>query len=153
MSYRHGYLVLLRGDPGVGKTRLIQEFFSWLSCHHDDHNYWGDRLADTNKALTLVPTLPDRLVVATPDLPWLWLAVRCQEPAHVSDGVVAFDAIRHQIALHLAGLFQAQRRRAVNINLVKGDSDSFRRSRCRAAALSSRRSQWRSIAVVNGLAF
>ena len=113
------HFILLRGDSGIGKTRLIQEFFSWLSSRHDNQHYWPDHLADSGKAMTLVPALPERPVSSTPDLPWLWMAVRCQERTHESDSIVAFDAVRRQLALHLAGLFQAQRRRAVHLNLVK----------------------------------
>ena len=112
-------VVLVRGDSGVGKTRLMQEFFAWLSSHHDKFHYWREIPADRKKALSLVPALADRPVGESPDLPWLWLAARCQEPIHASERVVAFDAVRHQIALHLAGIFQAQRRRAIHTGLAK----------------------------------
>jgi len=35
-------LVVLAGDSGLGKTRLAQELYRWLSTQRDPENYWPD---------------------------------------------------------------------------------------------------------------
>ena len=118
LQQRRPQAVLLRGDSGIGKTRLLREFYRWLAAGQDGERYWGELPFDRNKALTLVPPVPPGPVADLPSIPWLWLALRCQDPTRATDDV-AFDAVRHQLALHLATIFQTQQRRAVNTNLFK----------------------------------
>ncbi|MCG8066706.1 MAG: AAA family ATPase [Candidatus Thiodiazotropha taylori] len=113
---------VVKADSGVGKTRLIQEFYHWLSKEHDDDNYWCDSLYDERKAMSIVPPISDLPLNEVPDLPWLWLASRCQGvPVSSGEGEVdvAFDAVRHQLAIHLSAIFRAQKRKHVNKNLAK----------------------------------
>lgn len=113
---------VLRADSGVGKTRLIQQFYHWLSNQKDDKNYWCDSLYDKNKAISIVPEISDRPIKEIPELPWLWLASRCQG-TQISSGdaevEVAFDAVRHQLAIHLAAIFRAQEKKSLNRNVAK----------------------------------
>ena len=41
-------VVVIKGEPGFGKTRLAQEFFRHLSTKHDSGNHWPDTIEDVN---------------------------------------------------------------------------------------------------------
>ena len=114
--------VVLQGDPGVGKTRLVQEFFRALSGVADPDGYWPTEMRDTHKAMTIVPELSGRSVDATPPLPWLWLALRCTDPGGPNRNAgldVAFDVVPRQLRVHLAGLYRAQLLHSRNTALAK----------------------------------
>lgn len=51
------FLVLV-GDAGCGKTRLLQEFYAWLSTESATNadGYWPSRLPITERQTALNPT-------------------------------------------------------------------------------------------------
>ena len=54
-------LVVLQGEPGVGKTRIIQEFFHALSTQYDaaePGGFWTDRLGRHDESLRVNPEFP-----------------------------------------------------------------------------------------------
>lgn len=115
-------MVLLRADTGVGKTRLIQDFYRWLVAETDAGGYWPAELPDTGKSMAIVPQMADRKLKDTPELPWMWSAVRCRDPGERNSdarGDVAFDVIGRQFRAHLYSLHQAQVRRGANKALAK----------------------------------
>jgi tetratricopeptide (TPR) repeat protein len=109
------------GDSGIGKTRLIQEFYRSLTTRYDPEHYWPDVLPDLEKTMTIIPTLGSSVGKLTA-LPWLWLAVRCRDPGERNRdarGEVAFDAVRRQLQLHLAAFYAARSRRSANRALLR----------------------------------
>ncbi len=118
---RRPSLVLVRGDPGIGKTKLMQDFYRFLAATQDPNGYWPLRLTDAGKAITIVPQLPARSIRDTPPIPWLWLAVRCRAPAHSNalQEDIEFDLIRRQLQWHLAGIFRKQQLRKLNAAIAK----------------------------------
>ena len=80
-------LVVLRGDSGVGKSRIVQEFYRRIadssrtnSASLDPDDYWPDSFGDPDAAAKLVnPTIPSgHCRGKTP--PFLWWGVRWSEP-------------------------------------------------------------------------
>lgn len=71
----HPEVITILGQPGLGKTRLVQEFFGWLSTHVDrmqPEGYWPDRLpvGETKSGLN-----PDTGACnANVPAPFLWFA-------------------------------------------------------------------------------
>jgi hypothetical protein len=54
----HPQVLVLLADNGLGKTRLVQEFFGWLSTTDDpagDNGYWPDELEATGDNLRVNP--------------------------------------------------------------------------------------------------
>jgi tetratricopeptide (TPR) repeat protein len=122
VARRKPQIVVLRADTGLGKTRLVQDFYRLLSSTADPDGYWPDVLPDVHKAMTIVPTLPNRTLRETPALPWLWLALRCRDPGERNRdarGDIAFDVVRRQLQMHLPGLYRAELARSGNAKLAK----------------------------------
>jgi tetratricopeptide (TPR) repeat protein len=68
---RHGrpQVVVLLGESGLGKTRLVQEFYRWLSTNADPGGYWPDAFTDVNPQFHA-----DHRPTAS--IPWLWWGIR-----------------------------------------------------------------------------
>ena len=68
-------LLVLLGETGLGKTRIVQEFYRWLSRsdQEDPDGYWPDTLA-VGKSLDLNPPAATVNIQAT--IPWLWWGMR-----------------------------------------------------------------------------
>ena len=104
-------LGVILGEPGLGKTRLVQEFFNWLSTHYDDvdgEGYWPDTLAQNNKNLEVNPSLNE--CDNSHPLPFLWWGVRLTDPGShnaISSSTVSADIM--QLTPHLAPMYVAQR--------------------------------------------
>ena len=50
-------IVVIAAEPGLGKTRLVQEFYRSLSTHCDgtgDNGYWPDELPQRDEEPTLM---------------------------------------------------------------------------------------------------
>lgn len=113
---------MIRADTGLGKTRLVQEFYRALAATSDPDGYWPASLPDVHKSMTIVPPVIARPTRETPALPWLWLALRCTNPGERNRdarGDVAFDVIPRQLLTHLAGLYRGQLARSQNTALTK----------------------------------
>ena len=79
-------LVVLLGDSGQGKSRLVQEFYRRIACAPsqgglDPDDYWPDAFADPEHCSKVVN--PDMPVGHTAGKvpPFIWWGVRWQEPA------------------------------------------------------------------------
>jgi WD40 repeat protein len=78
-------LAVLVGDSGVGKSRLVQEFYRQLACAPtegglDPTDYWPDSFADPDQSAKVVnPTLvPGQTTGKVP--PFIWWGIRWPEP-------------------------------------------------------------------------
>lgn len=74
-------MVVILGESGLGKTRLIQEFYYWLSTHIDGKGksgYWPDSLTRTNNNLSINPEIEDCQPLNK--MPYLWWGIRAQDP-------------------------------------------------------------------------
>ncbi|SMP01484.1 Tetratricopeptide repeat-containing protein [Laceyella tengchongensis] len=114
--------VILKADTGIGKTRLIQELYHYLTIADDENNYWPDNLEDTKHTMTIVPEFDSLETEKQLKMPWLWIALRCQnqdERNSYRHGT-ALSQIRKQVRLHLGGIIEKKRRNVQNINSIKG---------------------------------
>ncbi len=90
-------VVALAAESGFGKTRLAQEFFSWLSTHHDGiggSGYWPDKLLRRENNLQVNPTLHE-CGGDGKRMPFLWWGLRIAEPDGRNQGLD--DALRHGV--------------------------------------------------------
>lgn len=88
-------LLVLCGESGVGKTRIVQQFYHWLATRHDapgEGGYWPDRIGDA-----VNPPGPCNPGGAA-DLRFLWLGVACR--IH-NDGL---EDLATLIAPHMAAI-------------------------------------------------
>ncbi|WP_214889491.1 ATP-binding protein [Exiguobacterium sp. s142] len=116
------HFLTLFGDTGLGKTRLIQEFYHHLNKIDDDNEYWPNHLRDTENTMSLVPDFTELYSSRSNLMPWMWVALRCpneNERNSTSNSGEALNQARNQIRLHLHGLFEAKKRTASNIELAK----------------------------------
>ncbi|MEM6466378.1 MAG: AAA family ATPase, partial [Pseudomonadota bacterium] len=75
-------VVAIVAESGFGKTRLAQEFYNWLSTHHDgvgEAGYWPDQLMREADNLRVNPSLDD-LGDAQMTMPFLWWGLRLADP-------------------------------------------------------------------------
>ena len=68
-------MVVLLGETGLGKTRIVQEFYGWLSETdvEDPQGYWPDTL-QIGRSLELNP--PADTINLQVQIPWLWWGMR-----------------------------------------------------------------------------
>ena len=85
-------MVVLRGESGHGKSRIVQEFYRRIACSTDDadlpldpDDYWPDAFGDPDASGKLVnPVIPvDQTRKKIP--PFLWWGVQWPEPPAGSD--------------------------------------------------------------------
>jgi tetratricopeptide (TPR) repeat protein len=125
------HLICLVAEAGWGKTRVIQEFYSWLQKEHQPAGvYWPAEMAptETDPMLSRKVVYPAQVSVY-PDLPmpWLWLGLLCEEGgggrklrALLNDGV--------QLPAHLGALIEVAERHAGDRDLamtVLGEAIGF----------------------------
>jgi hypothetical protein len=79
-------IAVLCADTGIGKTRLIQEFYHDLSLNEDPDMYWPDLLTDTKHTMSLVPKFDELYINQASRMPWMWLPLRCQNWRNLGDG-------------------------------------------------------------------
>lgn len=104
-------IVAVLAESGVGKTRLVQEFYAWLAQTHrspEGEGYWPARLDQNEQNLVVNPELAD--TDTTQVMPFLWWGVRLTDPSgrnQVARGAVA----SHVGALipHLEPMYHARR--------------------------------------------
>lgn len=71
---------VVRGESGLGKTRLVKEFYRWLAGHpeFDPGRYWP---SVDSQQLDVLPLNPVEGFGRTRRIPWLWWAVRWPDPS------------------------------------------------------------------------
>lgn len=99
-------LVLLKAEPGVGKTRLALEFYRWLSTNVDskgNDGYWPDALTIIDKNLSINPEL-SACNFSVP-IPYLWWGIRAGDIGD-KNSLVADAVASHQghVQPHLLSL-------------------------------------------------
>lgn len=106
LSSPEPHLVVIKGERGLGKTRLALELYRWLSINQDlpSHSgYWPDALNIVGRNLEVNPD-PQLCNFSSP-IPYLWWGVRCAD--HEAENSVAGDAIASHdrlVAPHLVTL-------------------------------------------------
>lgn len=98
-------LVVLTGESGLGKTRIVQEFYAWLSMQRDgrgDAGYWPDRLSPDETYRDINPVAPCNAAVAPP---FLWLGLPCR------DQIEGLDGYASKLQPHLEPLSRLRERR------------------------------------------
>ncbi len=119
-------LAVVLGDRGMGKTRLVQEFYRLLSTHHDPNDYWPDASLFAGQNLRVVPDLRDPRVRAHFEsfaledrpMPFLWWNFRLVDPEARNAARSDMAAHRTTLEVHLVPAAFARReshaRRAVS---------------------------------------
>lgn len=108
-------LVVIKGERGLGKTRLALELYRWLSLHEDD-GYWPDDLNASGKNLDVNPA-PELCKFAVP-IPYLWWGMRCAdreaENSIAGDAIASYDRLvaPHLVTLSMRAMMQS---RAISI--------------------------------------
>lgn len=97
-------LVVLLGDSGIGKTRIAQEFFKWLSYANDPSNYWP---ADFGRLADYVGVNPEpERCDNSEGMEFLWWGIRL--PDDIAPGAL-FPHLRF-LQPHLEPFYDACRR-------------------------------------------
>jgi tetratricopeptide (TPR) repeat protein len=119
-------LVWLEGEPGSGKTRLLQELYHVLSRDYDPpqpeapDGYWAT--ASDSAGLSgdnLRPSIPARK--QQPAMPWFWWGLRCSAGSeHNPDSFQAYVDGLDELERHLGGMEAARRRRKAGLAFAAG---------------------------------
>jgi len=78
-------MIVLLAESGLGKTRLVQEFYRWLSTAQDPVSeaaiagYWPDAFDTDSESLDVNPRFPEDAAGRGP-IPWLWWGLRFERP-------------------------------------------------------------------------
>jgi tetratricopeptide (TPR) repeat protein len=104
-------LIVIVAESGLGKTRLVQEFFGWLSTHKDGvgaKGYWPDALTRQNNNLVINPR-PQDCIAANP-MPFLWWGIRLADPGRRNEAVAvsATSAFIDSLEPHLEPMYRAR---------------------------------------------
>ncbi len=110
--------VVLLGESGLGKTRLVQEFYRWLSCREDPlhsgtsvEGYWPDAFNTDAVSLDVNPKFAVEDNDRRPPIPWLWWGLRWENPGERNeiDSRCAISTYRGALLAHVAPLLAARK--------------------------------------------
>ena len=113
--------VVLLAESGMGKTRLVQQFYSWLSQNHDAPDpggYWADWLERDRNSLSVNPTLHQ--AEDLPSIPWLWWGLRFTNPTLRNRAEASSCGLVHALPVltpHFVPLQRAKEARAKSVEL------------------------------------
>lgn len=113
-------LIVLMGESGLGKTRIIQEFYHWLSATYDakePNGYWPDDLGHEQNNLKINPT-PDACNNSEP-MPYLWWGIRLPDPT-ARNTIQAGSALNSHLNLFISHLEPVMNRLREIDRQVKG---------------------------------
>lgn len=117
--------VVLLAESGLGKTRLVQEFYAWLvereqgGASAGSRAYWPATLAQDANNLHVNPAAAS--CDTTADLPFLWWGIRLANPQghnQVATGALAAH-VEPYLVPHLEPFNREQRRRQRLVDLAK----------------------------------
>ena len=106
-------LMVILGESGLGKTRLVQQFYSWLSTQRDapePEGYWPDRMSADDGYAEVNPAQGCNGAAA---LPYLWLGIRCR------DKLTDLETYVSALEPHLLPLEDARERQKVGFEWVE----------------------------------
>jgi hypothetical protein len=104
MSGHETQVVAVVGNSGLGKTRLVMEFFRWLSKTYDGGargGYWPDSLATEGRNLLVNPRFEECNTSVLP--PFFWTGMRFPDPLAKNAGfgsVLQYGAASFAVHLH-----------------------------------------------------
>lgn len=106
-------VVTLVAESGLGKTRLVQELYRWLSTtedHADPDGYWPDELGAVDDNLQLNPAAD--ACSNTKPVPFLWWGLRLPDPGARNQAVAGqLAASLETLRPHLEPVHRTRRRR------------------------------------------
>lgn len=114
-------LVTLIGDTGLGKTRIVQEFYEYLAKNENEGAYWPERLLDKEKSMSLIPDLNKINIKGYDQISWMWYAMRCEERDKrnsISTSTV-LDELREQIGIHAYTIYKKKEQTEKNKNAIR----------------------------------
>lgn len=119
------FLVLL-GPSGIGKTRIVQELYRWLTLQQDlsnsefPHGYWPNSFSELQTSADVNPFFADPNL-HRPPIPWLWWGLKFSEgPLHgqrTDEGDALWLGLRH-LNLHLVAAAASRQVRAFRKDLL-----------------------------------
>lgn len=111
-------VVTLVAESGLGKTRLVQEFYRWLSTSEDraaPDGYWPDELGADDDNLLLNP--PAGACNNTRPVPFLWWGIRLPDPGARNQAVAGqLAASLEALRPHLEPAYRTRRRRRTRLD-------------------------------------
>ena len=117
-------VVSVVGEPGLGKTRLAQEFYRWLviteqDSGQDQSGYWPEDLAVDDNSLQVNPAEGSWNSAAS--VPFLWWGIRLSDPGEwnrVSTGALPAH-VEQFLVPHLEPFHREQRQRQRLVQVAK----------------------------------
>jgi tetratricopeptide (TPR) repeat protein len=104
-------IAVLLGESGLGKTRLVQEFFSRLSRAVDsagDGGYWPDRLVRDTNNLKINPDPADCNPSRVADMRFLWWGIRMLDRSGHNAGMGGVSETVSLLRAHLEPFARAR---------------------------------------------
>lgn len=104
-------MVVLRAPSGVGKTRVIQEFYAELARSQGDPPYWPSQLVDLSGDWLHSRKVVYPAVVANAQdasMPWMWWGITCNRRPDGTFGQALFEHAP-QLFAHGGALFERSR--------------------------------------------
>jgi hypothetical protein len=104
-------VAVLLADNGLGKTRLVQEFYGWLSTTLDPagaQGYWPDELEVVGDNLECNPPIDPNQPAREP--PFLWWGLRFYNVQGRNAASPGMDKSLDALAVHLDALHKHLRR-------------------------------------------
>ncbi len=97
-------MVVLEGQPGVGKTRIVQEFFARLSAVQPQPRFWPSRMESGTDSLMFrrEQIVPESFVIDADAKPsFAWVGIACQLDGLLGDPARALvPAVEASLALN-----------------------------------------------------
>ncbi len=122
-------IVSVVAESGLGKTRLLQAFYTWLSQTHDENDpngYWPDYLAIEQRNLRINPDMKEyaQRRDGLPVMPFLWWGVRGFEGSsqrNYSEGSKsAIINAQYHLHLHFGLLKETERGMSAKNSIKRG---------------------------------
>lgn len=125
-------LVVVLGDRGMGKTRLVQELYRVLTTRFDPANYWPDANLFAGNNLRVAPDLSDESVrahysgfqLADRPMPFLWWGFRLSDPDVRNAARSDMSTHRATLDPHLTPLRLAEAVNAARARMLEAGIDA-----------------------------